>query len=247
MMTNKTMSELRLQPPCYQIENFFYSTASGVLRVDGKYSQLRAREAALLQLLIESYPEIVSRDQLDESVWKESYVTNATINQTIKGLRRSLLDDNRTIIRTIPKQGYRLSIEPLIFDIEPVPPIDIPPAAVFQSEPAATKDNDIPAATPPPASEQKAFNHKRAVTAKIVLAAVVLFVVGFFVSHSLSPLFYPEKTIYQVGDDWLVFPTNAAEQALLPIEEDGIVRYFVDDAPLTICQEDSRGMTCHVE
>ncbi|CAM2861642.1 winged helix-turn-helix domain-containing protein [Vibrio rarus] len=108
------MSPLSLEPPIYTLGELRFSPLSGVLEVSGEKVVLRAREASLLNALIESFPEVLTRTEIEAQLWANSYATNATINQTIKSLRFSLKDEERTIIRTIPKQGYLLSKKPLI-------------------------------------------------------------------------------------------------------------------------------------
>ncbi|MEZ9710818.1 transcriptional regulator [Vibrio breoganii] len=108
------MAQLSLEPPVYKLGALRFSPMSGVLEVSGEKVALRAREANLLNALIKSFPEVLSRSEIEAQLWKDSYATNATINQTIKSLRFSLKDDERTIIRTIPKQGYLLSKKPVI-------------------------------------------------------------------------------------------------------------------------------------
>ncbi|GEA51023.1 hypothetical protein VIN01S_18270 [Vibrio inusitatus NBRC 102082] len=108
------MTEPSLEPPVYKIGELRFSPLSGVLELSGEKVVLRAREANLLNALIQSFPEVLSRTEIEAQLWKDSYATNATINQTIKSLRFSLKDEERIIIRTIPKQGYLLSKKPAV-------------------------------------------------------------------------------------------------------------------------------------
>ena len=63
-------------------------------------------------MLIESYPEQVSRKVLSDSIWGATYVFDETINQTVKNLRIALEDKNKEIITTIPRFGYSFGIKP---------------------------------------------------------------------------------------------------------------------------------------
>ena len=76
--------------------------------VNGKVKRLRYKEAMLLKVLVENYPNQVSRKELSYCIWGESYVTDATINQTIKNLRLALEDTSKEIINTVPRLGYCL-------------------------------------------------------------------------------------------------------------------------------------------
>lgn len=114
------MSPLSLEPPIYEIGELRFSRISGVLEISDEKVVLRAREANLLTALIESFPDVLSRNEIEAKLWKDSYATNATINQTVKSLRFSLKDEERSIVRTIPKQGYVLSKKPVVIEeIEP--------------------------------------------------------------------------------------------------------------------------------
>ncbi|MCK6262938.1 winged helix-turn-helix domain-containing protein [Vibrio sp. ZSDE26] len=113
------MTQPALEPPIYQVAGFQYSPTSGAIKnQEDKIIRLRAREANLLTALIDSFPEVLSRQSIEDQLWKGSYATNATINQTIKALRFSLEDDQRALIRTIPKQGYVLSSKPHLISEE---------------------------------------------------------------------------------------------------------------------------------
>lgn len=108
------MTSLSLEPPVYSFSGILYSPTSGVIELNKERTQLRAREANLFTALIDSFPEVLSRKEIEARLWKDSYATNATINQTVKALRFSLKDENRSLIRTIPKQGYVLSSKPAL-------------------------------------------------------------------------------------------------------------------------------------
>ncbi|MGF1697770.1 winged helix-turn-helix domain-containing protein [Vibrio lamellibrachiae] len=108
------MVSLKLEPPIYQIGDYLFSTSSGVVKFDNKILRLRPREAMLFQAMIDKFPEVLSREEIEKSIWKDLYEANATINQTVRGLRTCLKDGERTFIRTIPKKGYLLSVQPIL-------------------------------------------------------------------------------------------------------------------------------------
>jgi Tol biopolymer transport system component/DNA-binding winged helix-turn-helix (wHTH) protein len=73
----------------------------------------RLLEPRLMQVLLhlaERPGQVITRTDLLERVWGETYVQEEALTQAISQLRRTLDDDSRspTIIATIPKQGYRL-------------------------------------------------------------------------------------------------------------------------------------------
>ncbi|MGF1697989.1 winged helix-turn-helix domain-containing protein [Vibrio lamellibrachiae] len=112
------MTKLKLEAPVYQVGDYLYSMTSGVISKNDSICQLRSKESALLNVLIETFPEVTSREKIVEKLYQNTYATDATINQLVKRLRKSLEDNNRSLIRTISKQGYLLSSPPDQVEIE---------------------------------------------------------------------------------------------------------------------------------
>ncbi|WP_246103916.1 winged helix-turn-helix domain-containing protein, partial [Yersinia ruckeri] len=82
------------------------------LELNGIEVKLRNKESEVLALLCECYPDPVSRDKIENSIWTDSYVTDNTLTQTISNLRNALNDKKHELIITIPKKGYCLGFEP---------------------------------------------------------------------------------------------------------------------------------------
>jgi len=83
-----------------------------LLLKNGTSLKLRHKESETLLLLCQRYPNAVSRQEFEQTVWPEGYVIAHTITQTIKGLRDALGDLSREIVVTLPKQGYALNHPP---------------------------------------------------------------------------------------------------------------------------------------
>lgn len=115
------MTKLTLEVPTYQLGDILFSPTSGVIKKNNVLYKLRAKECSLLNTLIDQFPEILSRNDIVEKLYSNTYATDATINQLVKRLRQSLDDDKRSLIRTIPKQGYQLAIAPINLKIETSP------------------------------------------------------------------------------------------------------------------------------
>ncbi|WP_279023441.1 transcriptional regulator [Gibbsiella quercinecans] len=79
-----------------------------VLMPDGKTFRLRWKEYQILSLLVARSPELVTRSEIVESIWKGTYCSDSTINQTIKSIRQKIGDTRHTLIRTIPRLGYKV-------------------------------------------------------------------------------------------------------------------------------------------
>jgi predicted ATPase/DNA-binding winged helix-turn-helix (wHTH) protein len=68
-----------------------------------------SRAMGLLQLLVESAGELVTKDQLIGTVWSGVWVDEANLRANIRTLRKVLGDgrDGRRYIQTVPGRGYR--------------------------------------------------------------------------------------------------------------------------------------------
>lgn len=93
--------------------NYIFNPGLRTLKKDGNVLQLRKKQSDVLALLCKKYPAPVSQAEFLAEVWGGVYVTSQSIAQMIRSLRISLGDDTKSIIITIPKLGYQLSIEPL--------------------------------------------------------------------------------------------------------------------------------------
>ncbi|HEU4715088.1 MAG TPA: winged helix-turn-helix domain-containing protein [Pyrinomonadaceae bacterium] len=62
----------------------------------------------MLLLLVRRRDIIVSRDELLETIWRDTFVEDGNINYTVSLLRKTLdKDDKARFIQTVPKRGYR--------------------------------------------------------------------------------------------------------------------------------------------
>ena len=72
----------------------------------------------LLLVLVREAPRVVSKGELHKTLWPDSFVTDASIAELVKEIRRALADADRAapIIRTAHRIGYALG-----FDVDDVP------------------------------------------------------------------------------------------------------------------------------
>jgi TolB-like protein len=121
-------------PAVYRFDRFVLDLHRGVLLADGTERALRAKSFALLSHLVQNADRLVSRDEIMQAVWPDLFVTEDSITQCIREIRRALGDEAQVIVRTLPRRGYRLAV--------PVshPVIDAPKA---QSLPAPSTDRPM--------------------------------------------------------------------------------------------------------
>lgn len=86
------------------------STMSVIMK--GERIALKAKEFALLECLYERKNTIVTKDELFEKVWGDSFYGDGTLNVHIRKLREKLEEDpnNPSMIKTIWGTGYILEV-----------------------------------------------------------------------------------------------------------------------------------------
>ena len=80
---------------------------------NGKSTRLEPKMVEVLVCLAEHAGETVSKDQLHQRVWGDTFVTDDVLTRCISELRRVLEDDPKEphVIQTIPRKGYRLVLQ----------------------------------------------------------------------------------------------------------------------------------------
>jgi TolB-like protein/DNA-binding winged helix-turn-helix (wHTH) protein len=86
---------------------FVLDLERGSLHSGEREIPLRPKTWAVLRHLAENPERLVSKDELFETVWPGSVVTDDTLVQSIGELRRALGDEGARLIVTVPRRGYR--------------------------------------------------------------------------------------------------------------------------------------------
>ncbi|HVS66682.1 MAG TPA: winged helix-turn-helix domain-containing protein [Thermoanaerobaculia bacterium] len=88
---------------------FRLDVASRQLERDGQVIALQPKVFELLCYLVEGRERTVSKEEMLERLWPETYVTENVVARAVRGVRRALGDDARAprYVKTLPKQGYR--------------------------------------------------------------------------------------------------------------------------------------------
>lgn len=76
----------------------------------GVVTRLESRIMKLLMLLSDHQGKVVTRQQIVTDVWDDYGNADEGLNQAISFLRKILVDQNKELIRTIPKKGYMLTV-----------------------------------------------------------------------------------------------------------------------------------------
>jgi DNA-binding winged helix-turn-helix (wHTH) protein len=93
----------------YDFDGFRLATRGKELTYRGYPVKLTAKAVAVLTLLAERAPEVVTRAEFEATVWPEGFIEPANLTQTIYMLRRALGRRVAPVpIETVNGRGYRL-------------------------------------------------------------------------------------------------------------------------------------------
>jgi len=111
-----------------------FDEGSWTLTVDGRPVAIEAKPLELLRELLLRPGQVLTKDDLLDAVWPGVSVVEASLPTAIGKLRRALGDDDneRRIIDTVPRKGYRLAI-----------PVALAGAS-SDAEPLATEPSTVP-------------------------------------------------------------------------------------------------------
>lgn len=100
----------REEEPCDQVLALDPSTMSAIR--NGTRIELKAKEYSLLKALYDHRNTIVTKEQLFDEVWGDSFYGDGTLNVHIRKLREKLEDDptDPKIIKTVWGTGYILEV-----------------------------------------------------------------------------------------------------------------------------------------
>ena len=80
------------------------NTAS--LSCDGREIRLRHKSFDVLLYLTRNAARVVTKDELIEAVWPDTFVTDNSLVQCISDIRVALNDDDQEILKTVARRGY---------------------------------------------------------------------------------------------------------------------------------------------
>ena len=101
----------------YEFGPFRLDADERLLMRDGRMTPLPPKVFDTLLVLVENSGRVVSKDELMQSLWPDTFVEESNLTQNISQLRRALGDGaaDAQYIETIPKRGYRFvaGVQPL--------------------------------------------------------------------------------------------------------------------------------------
>ncbi|HMF61690.1 MAG TPA: transcriptional regulator, partial [Vicinamibacterales bacterium] len=123
-------------PGSRQFGPFLIDIAERMLRRDGETVPLTPKAFDVLVALIEKPGQLISKEELLQKVWPDTFVEESNLAYNIFALRRALGDtaERSLYIETVPKKGYRFKTSVSAAN----PPRDAQPASEFGAEPSRT-------------------------------------------------------------------------------------------------------------
>ena len=106
------MDAERTRPAALLFDRFALDLARGALLADsGAEVPLRPKSFALLRLLVENAGRLLDRDTIMAGVWPDVVVTDKSIAQCVRDIRKTLGDETQRLLKTVPKRGFLLAAE----------------------------------------------------------------------------------------------------------------------------------------
>ena len=99
----------------YRFAGFVLDIRRGsLLTAAGEALPLRRQSFELLRLLVENAGRLLDRDTINRAIWSDVAVTDDSITQCVRDIRRAIGDDAQRILKTVPRRGYLLTTDVVI-------------------------------------------------------------------------------------------------------------------------------------
>ncbi len=119
-------------PSSYVFPPFELDLRSGALYRDGEKINLRPKTYDTLVYLLENQGRLVPKEELIRRIWKDAFVTDDVLVQSVADIRRALGDDARRprFVQTVPRRGYVFihTLTPKRLEQRPAEPAAVPPS-----------------------------------------------------------------------------------------------------------------------
>jgi adenylate cyclase len=93
----------------FQFNGYVLDVARGCLRTEDREVELRPKSFEVLRCLVENAGRLVTKDELFTAVWPNIVVSDEALTQCISEVREAIGDRGQTMIKTMPRRGYRFA------------------------------------------------------------------------------------------------------------------------------------------
>ena len=73
-------------------------------------AELRPKSFEVLRYLVEHAGRVVTKEELLNAVWPDVTVSDESLTQCIRDVRRALGDEGQRIVKTVPRRGYLVDV-----------------------------------------------------------------------------------------------------------------------------------------
>ncbi|ACT58822.1 alpha/beta fold hydrolase [Hirschia baltica] len=94
----------------FKFGEFVLDRDLGTITFEGDDLKLRPKAYEFLSLLVEGRGRLFSKEELLETLWPHVFATEESLARVVSTCRCALGDEEKTIIVTIPKRGYRIGL-----------------------------------------------------------------------------------------------------------------------------------------
>src|SRR5215469_13736089 len=98
-----------MAPEVYEFGNFTLNASERRLSRSGQVVPLEPKAHDVLVALLRARGHLVTKRELLELVWPESFVEEGILAVHISALRKALREAGRQCIQTVPRAGYRFA------------------------------------------------------------------------------------------------------------------------------------------
>jgi TolB-like protein/tetratricopeptide (TPR) repeat protein len=95
----------------YTFGRFVLDIERGALMADGEERTLRPKSFALLRYFVENAGRLIDRNEIMRVIWPGVFVSDDSIAQCVRDIRRALGNDAQQFLRTLPRRGYLLTAQ----------------------------------------------------------------------------------------------------------------------------------------
>ena len=111
-----------------RFDRFALDLTRGCLRSGNRDLELRPKAFEVLLHLVENAGRLVGKEELQNTVWRDVVVSDDSLVQCIRQLRRTLGDDDHLLIKTVSRRGYLLDAQVFDHDLEATSSPQLTPA-----------------------------------------------------------------------------------------------------------------------
>lgn len=115
------------ESPAYLFGDFELNPNRGTLLKNGEEVPLRRQCFEVLQHLVQHPGTLVTKQQLMDEIWPDVVVTESSLPQCIFSIRKALDDGGKTIVRSIPRGGYRFDLPVTVREVQTNMKLDASP------------------------------------------------------------------------------------------------------------------------